>query len=356
MIETPDQTYEDIKNFITSLSPAVAHGERVIGFVDANRSIAVARDDEGRLEVFLIGARLSPERVAVGRVLKYREDWQSSGGEPLCANQLILPRDPHFDSAGALICTELISNDHANQPAVAFARIEPLVDRLVTATAQLGDQVLIGLFGELLFLDALTRVASGSGAQDVVDSWFGWRPSSRDFQLGACGIEVKTTTGSTSTHHIQGFHQVEVGHPVTDVAETSLQLLSLGVLALPPTAEHGQSVPALVKQILDRLPSQEGQTRLLARIQQYGGDAGLGYKHDRDHEESRFAQRFAATFERLYDLQDESLNIPRRSDLGQFTHIDLDTVEFDVSLPFPFRGIANPITGLGSIAALLRPQ
>lgn len=347
-----EETYEQLKAFVGSLDPAPSSLGRHIGYADDDHSIALSRNEAGRIEIFLLAARLSPSHPVVDRALDYRDDWQSSNEGSLSANQVVLPGDAYFDSAAAMICVELIHAGFHEDPQGAFAQVEPLMARFIEGGGQIGDQVLVGLFGELLLLDALTANCDSSSIDDMIASWFGWRPSSRDFQLDSVGIEVKTTSTSTSRHHIQGFHQVEVGHPVTDVAETSLRLLSLGVAAIPSGLQAGQTVPALVQRIADRA-SMDTRTDFLDRVQAYGGDAGLGYKHARDHSKARFQKRFALNFERLYDLTDDSLRILRRDDVVGFPHIDVDSIEFDVDLPYPFRGVINPVTGLQKLVDAL---
>ncbi|WP_286930718.1 MULTISPECIES: PD-(D/E)XK motif protein [Aeromicrobium] len=353
MTDTDQTTYEQLKSYVASLDPASSSTERSIGFADGAHSVALSRDEAGRVEVFLVGGRLAASQSVVDRAMDYREDWQSSNEGSICANQIVLPGDTYFDSAAALICVELIQAGFDDDPHGAFAQVEPLIAKFIHGSEQIGDQVLVGLYGELVLLDELTVRAQPAAVDDLVGSWFGWRPSSRDFQFGAVGVEVKTTSGSTSTHHIQGFQQVEVGHPVIDVSETHLYLLSLGVVAVPSGQCAGEAVPSLVERILQRITNTSAQDDFLDRVQQYGGDAGLGYKHARDRNKSRFQKRFSPTFERLYDLADDGLHILQRSDVSGFSHIDVDSIEFKVALPYPFRGVVNPVSGLPTIVDLL---
>lgn len=346
---TDPATYEQLKRFLRALAPASSPHERRIGFADEAHTIALSRDQEGRVEVFLLGSRLTPSQAVVDRAMDYRDDWQSSNESAISANQIVLPRDSYFDSAAALMCVELISAGYRDDPHGAFARVEPLIAKFIRGIDQIGDQVLVGLYGELVLLDALTGRLQATSVDDMILSWFGWKPSSRDFQLGSVGVEVKTTSGSTSTHRIQGFHQIEVGHPVTDTAETDLHLLSLGVLAISAGQRAGETVPMLVDRIVQRITTTWAQDDFLDRVQEYGGDAGLGYKHSRDQSKSRFQKRFSLTFERLYDVADDNLRILHRSDVASFSHIRIDSVEFSVDLPYPFMGVINPVVGLPSI-------
>ncbi|MGZ6586031.1 MAG: PD-(D/E)XK motif protein [Solirubrobacteraceae bacterium] len=354
MIESRALTFEQLKTYVAKLSPAPSPEVRDIGFADESRSIALSRDQHGRVELVLVGDRLAAARPSVDRAMDYNDDWRSSNEGSFPANHIVFPLDVFFDSAAALICVELVEAGFEEDPVGAFAQVEPLIDRFIAGVDQIGDQMLMGLFGELTLLEALLDGAEAALAEDYARSWFGWRPSARDFQIGHVGVEVKTTSGSTSRHHVQGFHQVEVGHPVTDVAETSLRLLSVGVLPVPSGHDLGESIPSLVEKIRLRLLSPSAQTDFLDRVQQYGGDSAVGYRHIRDQSKARFQIRYVLGFERLYDLGENNLRILKRPDVAGFSHVDADSIEFKVDLPYPFRGEVNPISGLGTIAVELR--
>ena len=96
---------------------------------------------------------------------------------------------------------------------------------------------------------AVLASASDADRATVLGSWAGSAPSARDFQLGSVGVEVKTTQGASSVHHIEGVHQVELGHSNQGVAETALFLLSLGI-GWVASEDEGHSLPELVDSIL----------------------------------------------------------------------------------------------------------
>lgn len=350
------KTYEQLKAFVGDLEPAPAADVRDIGFADDTRTIALSRNHECSVELVLSCGRLSASRPIVDLAMDYNPNWKSSNEGSFPANRIVFPSDMFFDSAAAMICVELIEAGFADDPVNAFATVEPLIEKFIAGGNMIGDHKLMGLYGELTLLDALTAHTEPADSGRMVDSWFGWRPSSRDFQLGQIGIEVKTTTGSTSRHHIQGFHQIEVGHPVTDVSETSLQLLSIGLIAVPEGQDSGQSLPSLVEQIRQRLPAGSVRAAFLDHVQEYGGDAGAGYNHSRDQAKARFQTHFVPAFERLYDLTDDALHILSRPDVSPFTHVEADSIEFNLDLPFPFRGAINPVSGLGAIAIVLTAE
>jgi hypothetical protein len=346
------ETYEQLKAWIAALPSPFSDNDRTLGFADESHSIALSRNAKGQVEVFLVGDQVKPTFRAVARSLVFQE-WHTSNEGVLRANQIALPNDPSFNAAAAVVCVELIDADYALRPQAAFAQVEPLIDRLITGVDQIGDQVLIGLIGELAVLDALTRSAVPHRIDDVLASWEGYRPSSRDFQLDVIGVEVKTTTGPSSIHRIQGFHQLELGYSVAGVPEAALYLLSLGVRLVPGTSHAGVSVASLVDRVLEQITAPATREDFLARVQQYGGDSGVGYDHNRDRNKPRFQARYSLMFERLYDLSDENLHILSRSDVESFTNVDSNSIEFRLYLPAQVTGELNPISDMSAIASTL---
>ena len=313
--------------------------------------MAVARDPGGRLELFLVGDRLQATLSHVADNMQFQE-WTAVNDVRLPANRLLLPSDSYFSSAAAFICTELIEAEYSTKHQVAFSRVEPLISMLLRRV-ELGDNVLLGVIGELSLLDALTRLAPPEEVAELVQAWKGFAPSARDFQIRRVGVEVKTTISDVSVHHIQGFHQVELGHAIDGVPEEKLYLLSLGFAAVPESTQGGISVPSLVDLISARVESDQVRTGFTARVRQYGGDAAIGYDHTTDRDRPRFSRRLVPMFERLYDLADERLKILRRADVQSYTNVDADSLEFRIDLPSQVTGELNPITGMRSIATAL---
>ena len=236
----------------------------------------------------------------------------------------MLPRGEHFDQVGAVLCVELIKSGLTEDAQGAFSAVEPLI-ALALARELAADTTIMGLFGETLLLQNLLLASPPPLANDLVHSWAGSAPSARDFEVNNVGIEVKTTQGAASVHHVEGVHQVELGHSNTGGLETDLFLLSLGLVVVD-RLEDGLSLPELVDAVLAHLPDPEVRSDLLARIKQYGGDAAIGYDHVRDRAKPRYSTRYFLLFERLYDLTDERLRLlsseqllrveERRSELG----------------------------------------
>jgi hypothetical protein len=342
-----EQTFESLRDRISSLAAAKDPNRRDIVWADAQQRIGLARDTQGRIELFVAGEELVPTLSTVRDRVEYQR-WFIHDGEPFDANRLILPSASHFDAVTALICVELVDNGFHRRPREAFKETEPVID-LALRRAGLGSEPLIGLIGELVLLDALLG-ESPAAAHETFLAWFGYKPSTRDFQLGQVGVEVKTTTGPASTHVIHGVHQVELGVSVGGEPETRLFLVSLGVRWLDDQATGGLSLPDVVDAVLSRLADDEDRSAFLAAVRSYGGDSAVGYNHHEDRHRRRFRRRFELRFERCYDMLDEAIQVLRSSQLDGLVHIDPDSLTYRVVLPNQVRGDLNPRVGLSSIA------
>lgn len=339
-------TYEWLRTEISSIKKSRSESSRRLDWVTDDRSLALSRDSKGRLEVFVLGDELVASSRAVADILDHQQ-WEADDDSGISATRIVLPRGEHFDQFGALLCVELIEHEVAEDPQAAFDAVEPLI-ALALSRESIGDLTLMGLIGELALLEHLLAAVPPAGRSEILHSWAGSAPSARDFQLGPIGIEVKTTQGGSSIHHIQGVHQVELGSSNEGVIETHLLLLSLGI-DWAPDQRQGQSLPELVDAVLAHLHDEGDRADLRARVKQYGGDAAIGYDHIRDKERARFGLRFYFRFERLYDMTDERIKVLTRADLDGLTNVDPGSVAFRVVLPERIRGDLNPITGWGSI-------
>jgi hypothetical protein len=342
------QSFEWLRAAIEQQPPSKADSGRTLVWANGSKSLALARDPNGTIELFIVAPRLQAGMTAV-RLCLTHQSWTTSDGADLDASRLVLPDAANLPGVAAFVCAELLANGLEADPQPAFTATEPVI-MLLLHEAAAGNQVLTGLAGELLTLEALTR--HSATPDEVADSWFGHGASSRDFQFGPVGVEVKTTTTSSSTHTVQGFHQVEVGHPANGEPETMLYVLSVGVRWLAIDSQVGRTIPSLVDSILGRL-SADAASRFLARLQQYGGDAGTGYDHDRDREKPHYARPWFATFERLYDMTDERVRVLRSEDVQGITHIDPASVTFQIRLPEQVDGNLNPLSGIEQIAQAL---
>lgn len=348
MTDATYQSFEWLRERLDQQPPSADDKARELIWVDTKESLAVARNTDNLIEAFVVGPPIHARSAVLDGHLEHNT-WTTSAGVALPATRLILPSIVNLPGVAAFICAELIANGVAIDAQMAFTATEPVIAQLMRQDT-LGNQVLTGLAGELLTLDALTR--HSTSPTSAVDSWFGYAPSSRDFQLGPVGVEVKTTTGTSSTHTVQGFHQVEVGHPSSDELETALYILSIGVRWLPIGTTEGHTIPALVEAIASRLPA-DAASLFLARLHQYGGDAGVGYDHEQDREKIRYARPLFPTFERLYDMTDNRVHILQSRDVQDITHIDPGSVSFRIALPTQVNGDLNPTNGFKRIVPVL---
>lgn len=344
-----DTSFELLRADLANVDPAPDGDHRRIRYADPGRTLAYARDQNGQLEVFLVGPPLHAREPAVRERLVHNI-WTNESHEALSANRVTLPSGAHFDAAAAAILVELLSNDYPADPEAAFRQTEPLI-ALALGQARAENAVLTGLAGELLTLVALLR-SSQAPSTELLRAWQGWDRSSRDFQLGPVGVEVKTSTTSAGRHHIQGWYQVEPGLAADGTVETTLFLLSVGVLWLPEDA-HGHTIESLVGEVVDTLP-RDHHKPFLDAVRTYAGnrleiDAG-GAAAQR-----ALRRPFVSTYERLYDMADERIKIPRSGDLAAFGHVVTDSVSFEIQLPERVRGDLNPVVGLtDAVATILR--
>lgn len=346
-----EPTFEELRAGISAASSAALHGERQITWVDPTRTLAYSRDEASHLELFLAGRPLTTTEPSVQDRLVHNS-WIGAGGTPFEANRLVLPAGDHIDAVAATTLIELLRNGFPSTPELAFSRTERLIALALTDSVAASD-VLTGLAGELLTLVSLLRAADLAQAEAIFDSWKGWQRSSRDFQLGTTGIEVKTTTTGASRHHIQGWYQVEPGVSADGTVETAFYILSIGIRWLADGGP-GESIEGLVEQVLQRIP----RHRHADFIDAVGAYTGRGARLDSDGLAAHTSLRrpFLATFERLYDMSDDRIRVPRFSDFSQFAHLERDSVSFEIVLPKQVRGDLNPRLGMSAVAASLRPR
>ncbi|WP_062308023.1 PD-(D/E)XK motif protein [Demequina subtropica] len=344
-----EPAYEWLREEIVGLRSASGADARTLSWADERRELGIARDERGRLELFLVGARLNPANPVVKEALAH-DVWTTRGGDSLEASRLLMPAAPHFDQVAAFICAELLNNGMDSDREGAFARTEAII-ALALQKARLGSEFLIGLAGELLLLRALLAHAPAA-AEFIIDAWKGAGRSSRDFQLANVGVEVKATTHSDAVHHIQGLHQIECGTPVDDHPETDLYLMSFGISWLDAHESYGTSLRDLVEAIRGRIGDPETRSVFDRALEAYGAGSG-GPGSAPITESSHFADRFDVRFARLYDLTDPLIKLPTRDDLSGFEHMQLDSLSFRIQLPERVNGDLNPIRTLPDSASHL---
>jgi len=324
---------------------------RDIKWVTDAHVVGVSRDPNGHIEVFIAGSKIIPVSASVRDAMEFRVVHRD--GQPsFDANRIALPALPHFDQVAAFICTELLQNGADTSLMDAFEKTEPIIE-LAIERLHLSNQVMVGLVGELLLLDALCRRATDTQVAQIVRSWDGWKRSSRDFCLGTTGVEVKTTTENTSSHIIEGVHQVERDTVSRDgQPEDRLLLVSIGVQT--GTREHNAiSIPALVDRIIDRMRGAGSEDvvvgQFLSRLAEYGADSGSGYDHGTQESDPAYSRGFLTTFFRAYDMADGAIQVLRRQDVTVRAHVDVRSVKFRIDLPTAVSA-GNPIVGANQVA------
>jgi hypothetical protein len=301
---------------------------------------------------------MEPRSKLIRENLEYQTWYRKGLDNPLAANRLLLPAAGHFDHIAAFLCTELLRNGASTEPKRAFSRTEPVIE-LAIQRLRIADRAILGLCGELLLLEALARSAPDEKVAEVLDAWKGYRETARDLQVGDVGIEVKTTTRTTSSHPVQGVHQVELGHGVDGVPESTLLLVSIGIQWAEADAETSNltSLPQLVDAIVERTRQAMKASgdlvvaQLLRRIAEYGSSADIGYDHETMAGSAAFQRRFRRSFVRCYDMTDPAIQVLTGDDVRARPHVDTESVRFRINLPDQVRGDINPTVGLNESAA-----
>lgn len=345
-------TYEDVLRLVEALPDAADPRTRDIRWVTTADVVGVARDTDGRVEVFLRGAQLRPILKTLQDAIRFQIVHRDGGQPPFDANRLVFPPLGHFDQVAAFICTELLRADADNSLEIAFARTEPLIE-LAIEQINLSTQNILGLTGELLVLEALCRRVQSAQVASVIAGWDGWQRSSRDLTIGTTGIEVKTTTGISSSHHIAGVHQVERNDGSGgSVPEDRLFLISVG-LQSATTGDDALTLPQIVDRIVEHmeaggLPDSAIQT-LLFRIREYGGGDVGGYDHVTQASDPAYGTPYLTRFFRAYDMDDVAIKVLRRADVIAHPYVAVDSVKFRIDLPVTVSA-GNPITGANQVA------
>lgn len=342
--------YDDILDEIAAVPRSTTGGSRDISWITPAEVVGVARDQGGRLELFLTGTRLSPAFSTVRDSLAYHE-WHRKSGVPLAANRLILPAFGYYNPVTAFICAELLRNGADQDIDKAFRVTEPIIE-LAIKRLQISQKALLGLTGELLMLNAMCHQADDHLVGSVAQSWDGWRRSTRDFHWDGTGVELKTTMKSTSSHMVQGIHQIEPTNEESgELAEDRLVLVSVG-LESAEVNPNAISVPTLVQRIINRLEA-AGNVSLvpefLTRVSQYGSDSGFGYDHLTMSDDPPFTSPFTITFFRGFDMSDPAIEVLRHDDLLSHHHVEMRSVSFRINLPATI-GHRNPVPGANQVA------
>lgn len=345
--------YESVLALIDGLTAAASDGQRDVKWTTRAQVVGVARDHAGHVEVFLAGDELNATSSKVAEALDFYT-WHRDGAPSFDANRILLPPFGYFDQVAAFICTELLRNGADASLSSAFAQTEPIIE-LAIERLRISSDAIVGLAGELLFLHALVGRAADAQLPSVIDSWFGWRRSGRDFVLGSTGIEVKTTRGPASSHFIEGVHQVEKEDGSGGgAAENKLYLISIGLQTGNPGGA-AFTIPQLVNRIDKRLEDSgnvSSVSNFLGNLKQYASATGDGYDHSAQASDPAYTVPFLTTFFRAYDMSDPAIEVLRRHDITAHHHVDVGSVRFRVDLPLT-ASAKSPIVGANQVAAAI---
>ena len=343
-------SYEEVLEQINAVPAGLTGNDRTINWLTDAQVVGVARNSRGHLELFLAGEQLKPRTSTVKYAIHYHS-WHRDTQPPLSANRILLPALGHFDQVGAFIAAELLREKADANMERAFAVIEPLIE-LAIKRLEIAESAILGLVGELLLLDALCRRADDRHVGPVVQAWDGWRRSARDLTWEGTGVEIKTTTRSTSSHAVHGVHQIEPAAATDDgPGESRLLLVSIGLRQTDPNVP-ALSIPSLVESIVARLTvSGAGGLvdEFLKRVAMYGSESGIGYEHATMANEAPFTTPFSLTFIRGYDMADPAVEVLRRDDVLAHQHVDAQSLSFRVDLPATIT-LNNPIAGVRRVA------
>lgn len=354
-------SFEQLLRLTEELPLPKIENEREVRWCDPSHIIGFSRQIGGSIELFLCGEELRASSLLVKRHLRF-DQWTGISGEVFKANRLIFPAEEHYTAATAFLAEELLRKDAISSLQNGFSETEPLIEMMLRRTT-LSEDELLGLIGELRFLDVLLSVASDSTQRALaVDAWRGHEQTSRDFVFGNAAVEVKTTRSDRSVHHISSPMQVDPRRSESNEPLEQLNLLSLGFKPLPKTDIHviGITLPDQVEAILKRLggnsesaPCTELQKLFLAKVSSYGGVPGHGYIHDEMRTWSAYQSSWQHGFLRIYDMNDDAVQVLRRSDIQRRCHVVFDSVKFTVDLPERISGELNPQNDLFMLAKKL---
>lgn len=338
-------SYEQVLEQINAVPAGFTGNDRTITWLTDAQVVGLARSSRGHLELFLAGDQLKPRTSTVKSAIHYHS-WHRDNQPPLSANRILLPALGHFDQVGAFIAAELLREKADANLERAFAVTEPLIE-LAIKRLEISENAILGLVGELLVLDALCRRADDVHVGPLVQAWDGWRRSARDLTWQGTGVEIKTTTRSTSSHAIHGVHQIERAPAADDdPGEARLLLVSIG-LHHADSDVAALSIPSLVQSIAERLAAAGASglvDEFLTRVAMYGSESGIGYEHATMANEAPFTTPLTVTFVRGYDMADPAVEVLRRDDVVAHQHVDAQSLTFRVDLPATIN-LDNPVAG-----------
>lgn len=338
-------SYDESKTIIGHLSAHLNASRDVHWF---NDHLGVARGDTNRVEIFLPGEELVARLPVVAHLMNQGLWTRTDDPAPFEAARLMLPAGEQYDAIAATVVVELAQSGLEHDRQTAFSRCEALIE-IALLQADLAVESVLGLWGELFLLRFWLEASSPR--LSPLDSWYGYRPSARDFSSGNLGVEVKTTLRATSSHQVSGVHQTEPTPSDNQPVEEKLLLVSIGL----EQVDQGLSVLDLVQQTDSVIRAQDGRRadEFQVHVSDYAGRS-TGYRRLSENQPPILSRPYGVTFVRGYDMADADIQVLRLVDLQGRPHVQTDSVSFRINLPAQVRGDLNPTVGVLPVIQLLQ--
>ena len=176
-------TFEDLLRLAEAVSLPADDEKREVQWCGDGNIVGLSRQRSGAFELFLCGAQLAASSPLVRHHLVF-DQWSRAGGEVFEANRIVFPAEDNYISVAAFLAEELLRRDIRTSLERGFAQTEPLM-KMALRRISLTEEELLGLLGELRFLEVLLTAAGEGRRAMVLDSWRGHERTSRDFVLWA---------------------------------------------------------------------------------------------------------------------------------------------------------------------------
>lgn len=240
----------------------VKFGWRTIAIDSAGQvEIAVGRRFPGNEEAMLV--RFAKASITANQKLPNGQGFSVERVEEIKdgSTRLALTRSANgsLDLFLAMVCNVVdalddaadVNDDQANQLRVFLRRVLAWQEFMRKGAQPLGAEAEIGLFGELVVLEAL--IEAGLPPHDALYSWLGPLDGLQDFEIGTGAIEVKTTVADT------GFI-AKIGSldQLNDAVRKPLYLAAVRL----KQAASGRTLPDLVASLKSTVSSDQ-DTRML---------------------------------------------------------------------------------------------
>lgn len=354
------KTFEELLELTHGLAVPANDSQRALEWCDDGQVVALAKQSQGAVEVFVCGPQLRPTLSLVRRHMRY-DEWQRAEGNTFAANRIVLPADPHFAAVAAFLVEELLRTGITTSREHAFAQAEPLLDMALRGLAP-HEQTIVGLLGELVFLERLLQAASSVKQRAaMLEAWQGYSKTARDFVFsGPVAVEVKTTRGAVSSHHVNNIRQTDPKRTPDGVASEQLYMLSIGLTEFgnDDALAEALTLPTQVDSVLQLLGPEiapgsrnEIQELFLARVAEFG-EKGRCYRHDEMREWSAFGDCWKQLFLRVYDMNPDEVDVLRLADVSSRRFVPVESVRFTVNLPDHVGG-TNPSQDLNAFVSTL---